>query len=76
MRMHCVIDVHMYSVLNSRKSAIVDILHYLVDVNECQQNPCKNGGVCNNVIGSFVCTCPVGFGGTDCSQGYQIYTFL
>lgn len=40
-------------------------------MNECQQNPCKNGGVCNNVVGSYVCTCSLGFKGKDCSEGKE-----
>lgn len=41
------------------------------DVNECLPvNPCKNGGVCKNVHGSYQCTC-VGkfYSGKNCDQG-------
>ena len=27
------------------------------DINECQDSPCKNGGTCHNVLGSFKCNC-------------------
>ncbi|XP_023244632.1 protocadherin-like wing polarity protein stan isoform X2 [Centruroides sculpturatus] len=32
----------------------------------CQSHPCQNGGLCEEGWGSYVCRCPVGFGGQDC----------
>lgn len=29
----------------------------IVDVDECSVNPCKEGNICNNTLGSFVCDC-------------------
>ncbi|CAH1401167.1 unnamed protein product [Nezara viridula] len=37
-----------------------------VDIDECQMNPCMNGGICNDLINSFKCTCPIGFTGSRC----------
>lgn len=39
------------------------------DVNECQSEPCKNGGTCQDLPGSFACFCPEGFVGTQCETG-------
>uniref|UniRef100_H2YQK3 EGF-like domain-containing protein n=1 Tax=Ciona savignyi TaxID=51511 RepID=H2YQK3_CIOSA len=39
-----------------------------IDTNECLSNPCKNGGVCNNLINKFTCTCPAGTSGTTCTD--------
>ncbi|XP_034966490.2 protein eyes shut homolog [Zootoca vivipara] len=36
------------------------------DINECDCNPCKNGGSCNDYVGHFKCNCPVGFEGHQC----------
>ena len=36
------------------------------DIDDCQSNPCKNGGVCNDGTNSFTCSCPHGFIGDDC----------
>ncbi|XP_040214880.1 cadherin EGF LAG seven-pass G-type receptor 3 [Rana temporaria] len=32
----------------------------------CDSNPCKNGGTCSLIWGTFTCDCPLGFGGKDC----------
>lgn len=40
------------------------------DVNECLEvEPCKNGGTCTNLVGSFYCTCTAGFEGVTCEVG-------
>lgn len=40
------------------------------DRNEClEDNPCQNGGTCNNLVGSFYCQCPPGFEGETCTVG-------
>uniref|UniRef100_A0A3B3B9K3 Uncharacterized protein n=1 Tax=Oryzias melastigma TaxID=30732 RepID=A0A3B3B9K3_ORYME len=37
------------------------------DIDECEVNPCKNNGTCENTAGGFICHCPAGFSGTFCS---------
>lgn len=39
------------------------------DVDECQSEPCKNSGTCQDLPGSFTCYCPKGFVGTNCETG-------
>jgi hypothetical protein len=34
--------------------------------NECEENPCKNGGTCIDGINSYTCECPAGYTGTNC----------
>ena len=41
----------------------------LADVDECQTNPCQNGGSCVNLKGSYRCDCAKGFTGKHCEQG-------
>ncbi|KAL5961479.1 Neurogenic locu Notch protein, partial [Taenia solium] len=36
------------------------------DIDECSEEPCRNGGKCVNTPGSFVCRCAVGFEGRVC----------
>ena len=38
------------------------------DIDECSSNPCRNGGVCTDLINSFRCTCPIGFAGERCEK--------
>ena len=37
-----------------------------LDVNDCEESPCNNGGICQDGIASYTCVCPVGFTGLDC----------
>lgn len=42
----------------------------LLDIDECKENnPCKNGATCINLIGGFECKCPSGYQGDTCDQG-------
>lgn len=34
-----------------------------VDLNECDANPCHVNADCTNTLGTFLCTCNVGFTG-------------
>ncbi|XP_072177932.1 slit homolog 2 protein-like [Diadema setosum] len=36
------------------------------EINECDQRPCMNGGVCENLAGGFRCDCATGFSGDMC----------
>ena len=40
-----------------------------VDVDECITRPCFNGGTCQNLFGSYSCTCKPGFTGKRCENG-------
>ena len=35
-------------------------------LNECDSNPCQNGGTCIDGFDSFKCSCPYGFDGPTC----------
>ncbi|KAJ8866710.1 hypothetical protein PR048_032571 [Dryococelus australis] len=37
----------------------------------CMSNPCVNGGKCLDGWGTYLCECPVGFSGKDCSQAVK-----
>lgn len=38
------------------------------EIDECQSQPCHNGGTCHNLIANFSCQCPVGFEGEQCEH--------
>lgn len=38
--------------------------------NGCSLNPCLNGGVCSNTKSDHTCSCPAGYGGTNCEIDY------
>ncbi|XP_067845710.1 protein crumbs homolog 1 [Heptranchias perlo] len=48
--------------------------HCEMDVNECDSNPCQNGGTCQNTVESYICHCParnqqeVFYGGKNCTD--------
>ena len=39
------------------------------DIDECASDPCFNGGTCSDLVNSFVCNCPPGYGGVLCDAG-------
>ena len=41
----------------------------VTDVNECLTDPCLNGGICNDNIGGYNCTCPRQYVGETCEIG-------
>ncbi|KAJ8936435.1 hypothetical protein NQ318_015581, partial [Aromia moschata] len=46
----------------------VDELEYLLTKDECASNPCKNGGVCQDLYNDYICHCTTGWEGHDCSK--------
>uniref|UniRef100_A0A8D3A0F8 Uncharacterized protein n=1 Tax=Scophthalmus maximus TaxID=52904 RepID=A0A8D3A0F8_SCOMX len=38
----------------------------------CHQNPCRNGGLCDESPGGFVCRCPERFGGLYCESIFDL----
>ncbi|CAH1775425.1 unnamed protein product [Owenia fusiformis] len=43
-------------------------LNTLLSSNECQSNPCRNGGTCVDQFNSFFCRCPSNWQGVTCDQ--------
>ena len=48
----------------------------LIESDECDSNPCGNGGTCNDYINEFNCTCTGGYEGTLCETGKWIMIIL
>lgn len=54
--------------LNGLLSASLGLLCHLDDA--CVSNPCQKGALCdtNPVNGHYICTCPQGHKGADCTE--------
>ncbi|XP_068601793.1 delta-like protein C [Brachionichthys hirsutus] len=40
-----------------------------IETNECESNPCRNGGSCKDLVSNYSCECPRGFHGKNCEIG-------
>ncbi|MBN3297114.1 EDIL3 protein, partial [Amia calva] len=41
-------------------------LCFTIYVNECENDPCKNGGICTDMVANYSCECPGEFMGRNC----------
>ena len=44
-----------------------------VDLDECESDPCENGGECHNGNNTYTCSCMPGYNGTNCETGKQLH---
>ncbi|XP_028828696.1 EGF-like repeat and discoidin I-like domain-containing protein 3 isoform X2 [Denticeps clupeoides] len=40
--------------------------HCQHNMNECESSPCRNGGICTDLVGNYTCVCPAEFMGRNC----------
>ncbi len=59
----------MANVLQFRELRKRSLLMFIVDINECDSDPCLNSGQCQNLLAAFHCECPVGWTGVQCEAG-------
>ena len=45
-----------------------------IDINDCENSPCANGGTCEDLVDNFECTCAKGYTGPTCDEG--LFMFL
>lgn len=43
--------------------------------NKCHPNPCRNGGICTEANGAYICTCMEGYKGINC-EGIFLFSCL
>ena len=53
--------------------ALTLIRSVLAVKTECEENVCKNGGTCEMLAGSVICTCPPHLTGVVCELRKYIY---
>ena len=41
----------------------------VVDINDCDPNPCVNGGTCTDLENGYSCECAPGYDGPNCNTG-------
>ena len=42
---------------------------YVLDINDCESNPCENGGTCSDAVNGFTCECFPGYTDKNCQTG-------
>nr|XP_054761025.1 low-density lipoprotein receptor-related protein 4-like [Lytechinus pictus] len=52
------------------------IICRLPDINECESNPCQNGGTCMDLVNEYRCQCPTGYIGSRCELESSICFLL
>lgn len=45
------------------------------DPNQCDSNPCQNGGTCLDEYQNYICICPIHHEGRDCEIGERLQIF-
>ena len=45
---------------------ILYLIFFALDIDECLDSPCLNGGNCANTAGGYDCQCPLAFTGDNC----------
>ena len=39
-----------------------------IEIDECESNPCQNGGTCTNLVGAYECECVQEYYGDNCEN--------
>ena len=57
---------------------LIFLFTHCVDIDECLNQSCHLNATCNNTVGSFICTCDVGYSGDglNCSGLVKIYILI
>ena len=46
------------------------------DIDDCNPNPCMNGGMCFDGVNNYTCTCAPGYTDTNCTIGKSFVSVL
>ena len=47
----------------------METIFFVSERDNCQSNPCDNGGTCHNVNDSYICKCLPEYKGDNCDEG-------
>ena len=42
---------------------------YVLDIDDCVNEPCANGGTCDDGVNGYTCNCAPGYSGPNCNAG-------
>ena len=40
----------------------------ILDIDDCQPQPCQNNGTCRDLVNDYRCDCEAGFNDTNCEN--------
>jgi hypothetical protein len=46
---------------------------FILDVDDCDPNPCLNHGKCVDAVDDYICECPRGFVGENCDESKELF---
>ena len=52
------------------------MLCLFAETNECDSNPCLNGGTCTDAVNQYSCSCVSGYAGINCETGMFLIVTL
>ena len=55
-------------IIHSINSQNTTIINLILAIDDCDPNPCLNGGDCTDGINSFTCECEDGYSGDTCQM--------
>ena len=58
------------------KSDSSSIFYFILDIDECLNDPCLHNGNCTNTDGSYTCSCVPQWTGYNCQTGKLLTSFL
>lgn len=53
----------------------INLVFLKPDINECASMPCLNGGVCEDLLNNYTCTCIGNFTGSHCETGVLLLSW-
>ena len=56
-----------YIVFYKQRRACACVL-YVLDIDDCDPNPCQNVGTCSDGVNTHTCECATGFLGVNCES--------
>ncbi len=66
---HLATIIHIVKMVNIMFFMKYSTTYQILEIDECESNPCSNGGTCINEINGYHCICVFGYNYTHCQNG-------